>query len=84
MEIIPEVDSSEANSIGINSPRHKMEFFKFNNSGKMEDESDDSLELRSVKRRRPRPRYMSENNVFHSKTRILDFLSEYRNKQVSG
>lgn len=37
MEVIQEVDSSEANSIGFQTPRHKMDFFKFNSSNRMED-----------------------------------------------
>lgn len=37
IDVIPEVDSSEANSIGVQSPCHKMDFFKFNAANKMED-----------------------------------------------
>lgn len=79
MEVIQEVDSSEANSIGFQTPRHKMEFFKFNSSNRMEDEAEEACSILSAKRQRSRPRSASEN-LFLEKTRIIDFLSEWRNK----
>jgi hypothetical protein len=41
MEVIQEVDSSDANSIGFHSPHAKIRFFKFNSASRMEDESEE-------------------------------------------
>jgi hypothetical protein len=46
----------------------------------MEDESEDMNQPTPVKRSRSRPRSFSENNAFVSKSRIIDFLSEFKNK----
>ena len=75
MEVIPEVDSSDANSIGFHSPHVKLDFFKFNAANKMEDESEELNQVTPTKRSRYRPRSFSENNAFVSKSRIIDFLS---------
>ena len=48
----------------------------------MENEGDEDLELISIKRARAKPRSYSENSIFISKSRILDFLNNSHGKYI--
>lgn len=48
----------------------------------MENEADEDLELISIKRARSKPRSYSENSIFISKSRILDFLNNPHDKYL--
>lgn len=84
IDVIPEVDSSDANSIGFQSPRIKKDFFQCHLQNKGGEERGDSVDLVSAKRPRARPRSYSENSPLMPRIKILDFLKNKEKKEPAG